>query len=254
MTPSRREPPRWIHGLHASQKWSKTDEPLFDRVVRKQRRSGAVWIKRTEMTSLAGHKSLSWPDDRWGVYHPRTPFGTWADCSIEWDQSELRKLDAGWDQLTDIRIRTKGGFLLSPCGVTWVRVQRRSDGAELMLEATHMDLANTALRRRAWHEEADTLNRRWRRLERMYPGLVIDHSTDANRNQRLKVNRQIVQTEMLARTRMRNTWLERPLPAQGTHGKAILDLQLTNAPRARVHLHIDDASSDHRPIEEDVLV
>lgn len=233
-----------VKGFHNSGRWDRSDESL-ERNVRRLRRDGRSFGTRTEMNSRSFHDELHWPEDGWGHYHPMTDWGK-ANCSVEWEWDTWALVEQGTQVLTDIRVRTKGGHLLPPSVLVWVLLEHKATRRKLDLSTAHMNLHNTPLRNRAWHEEARTLNTRFKGLHRKHPDWELAYQADVNRTQRLKMNQRMLR-EITNGTGMRNLWVGN-LPARGgTHGKrAILDAALTTTP-GRIYLLPDDASSDHRP-------
>jgi hypothetical protein len=234
-----------VKGFHNSGRFDRSDE-LLEKNVRRMRTDGRTFGTRTEMSSREFADELHWPKDGWEHFHPRTEFGL-ANCSLEWSSATWRLLDQDVLPLTDIRITTKGGFLLPPSQAPWVVLEHRRTGLEVELMTGHMNLHNTAKRHAAWLDEADTLRKHWNRSKRRHPDRVRIYQADINRTQRLKSNQLLVQRTMLRGTGMKNMWIG-DIPARGgTHGKrAILDAAFADVP-GKIYLLGDDASSDHRP-------
>jgi hypothetical protein len=234
-----------VTGFHNSGRWDRSDE-LLERNVRRMRRDGRSYGTRTELTGREHADELHWPGDGWRHFHPTTEFGL-ANCSAEWDAGEWKKLDEDVIRLTDIRITTKGGFKLPPSELILVVLEHLRTGVEMELSVAHMNLHNTPLRNKAWHEEADTLRKHFVSSKRKHPDRIRTYQADINRTQRLRSNQQLVRQEILPRTGMHNLWVGNLPPGnQGTHGRAILDTALTSAP-GKIYLLPDDISSDHRP-------
>lgn len=235
---------RRIRVAHSSGKWLLTDSPAFLRNVRKLRQTHTL-VTRTEATDRDFNGVLNWPDDGWGVWHPAE--GAGHDCSVEWDQTEWKVLRKGVLVLTSIRITTQGGALLQPCSLTWATLVNRYNGAELEVGAAHLDLSNTARRREANRESCHTLRAHLAHEQERHPDRHFLINFDGNRDQRQKKYRDYFSRELLAGTPLKSGW-STPLPKAGTHGKALLDLAVTDL-RGETRLLPDDASSDHRPIE-----
>lgn len=235
---------RRIRVAHSSGKWLLTDSPAFQRNVRKLRQSHTL-VTRTEATDHDFNDVLNWPDDGWGVWHPRE--GNGVDCSVEWDQTEWKVLSKGVLVLTGIRITTKGGHLLQPCALTWAVLVNRFNGAEVEIGAAHLDLSNTDRRRAANLESCRNLRKHVRQQAERHPDRHFLINFDGNRDQRQRKWRDYFNRELMAGTHLRNGW-STPLPKTGTHGRAVLDLTVTDL-RGETRLLPDDASSDHRPIE-----
>jgi hypothetical protein len=235
---------RRIRVAHSSGKWLLTDTPQFQRNVRRLRQTHTL-VTRTEATDRDFNDVLNWPDDGWGIHHPSAGVG--HDCSVEWDQAEWKVLAKGVLVLTDIRIRTEGGFLLQPCALTWAVLVNRLNGAELEVGAAHLDLSNTPKRREANLESCHTLRRHYHQQGERHPDRHFMINFDGNRDQRTKRYRDYFRRELMAGTGLHSGWSP-PLPRQGTHGRAVLDLTATDL-RGESRLLPDDASSDHRPKE-----
>lgn len=236
-----------VKTFHSSGRWDRSRESLA-RNVRRMREGGRSLGTRTELTTEGHADELSWPDDGWGVYHPRSKWvDGFVDCAVEWDHSVWQLVDKQLVQLSETRIHTRGGFLLGPSTMPTVTLQHRTTQRHVVVGAFHMQLANTALRSKVWLEEADTIRRTTAEIRAEHPGWEFVWQGDCNRNQRLKVNRELVAEHMLAGTPLRNCW-EGHLPKTGgTHGsRSILDLTVTSL-SGGAHLLADDASSDHRP-------
>jgi endonuclease/exonuclease/phosphatase family metal-dependent hydrolase len=235
---------RRIRGAHSSGKWLLTDSAAFLRNVRHLRQTHTL-VTRTEATDKDFNNVLNWPDDGWGVWHPRVGVG--HDCSVEWDQTEWKILTKGVLVLTKIRITTSGGFLLEPCALTWAVLVNRFNGAEVEVGAAHLDLSNTPRRREANLESCHTLRAHLHHEQERHPDRHFLYSVDGNRDQRQAKYRRYFDRELMAGTRLRSGW-STPLPRQGTHGRAVLDMSVTDL-HGETRLLPDDASSDHRPIE-----
>lgn len=234
-----------VDGFENSGRWDRSPESL-ERNVKSTRR-GRSFGGRTELTRKAHSEELSWPGDGWSHYHPRTEWGL-ANCAVEWERDTWRLIQQGWLQLTDFRPRTKkNNVLLAPSLLVYALLEHKQTGVEMELGAAHMNLHNTEARDRAWHEEADTLNKHYRRKHRLRPDRVLTFLADVNRTQRLRSNQELLARTIMPRTGMRNLWVgDLPPGNQGTHGRSVLDVCLTTAP-GKIYLLPDDASSDHRP-------
>lgn len=235
---------RRIRVAHSSGKWLLTDSPAFIRNVRRLRETHTI-VTRTEATDRDFNNVLNWPDDGWGVWHP--PIGVGHDCSVEWDRDEWKILDKGVLVLTDIRITTASGFLLEPCALTWAVLVNRLNGAELEVGAAHLDLSNTERRRAANLESCQRLRAHYRQQTERHPDRHFLLNTDGNRDQRQAAWRAYFAANIMRDTNLHSGWSP-PLPKQGTHGRAVLDLMVTDL-AGETRLLPDDASSDHRPIE-----
>jgi hypothetical protein len=235
---------RRIRVAHSSGKWLLTDTPAFQRNVRRLRQTHTL-VTRTEATDRSFNDVLNWPDDGWGVWHP--PVGVGHDCSVEWDRGEWKILDKGVLVLTDIRITTAGGFLLTPCALTWVALVNRFNGAEVEVGAAHLDLSNTARRRAANLESCHRLRAHTQQQAERHPDRHFLYDLDGNRDQRQAKYRTYFQQHLMGGTDLHSGW-SMPLPQQGTHGRNVLDLMVTDL-AGETRLLPDDASSDHRPIE-----
>lgn len=238
-----------IKTFHNSGRWDRSED-LLARNVRRMRADDRTLGTRTELTTQDHHAELSWPDDGWGVYHPRTTqTGGRVDCAVEWDQSVWRMVETYLLALTDIRITTRNGFELPSSSMPCAVLEHRHTGRHVVLGAFHMALANTPLRQKAWSEEAATIRRHALDVHHEHPGWHLDFQGDGNRNQRLAANRELVRRHMLVGTKLRNCW-EGHLPKTGgTHGpRSILDLTVSSMSGGSGLLP-DDASSDHRPFE-----
>lgn len=233
---------------HSSGKWDRTNTPSFGLSVRTMRGGGRTVVTRTEATAVSFNDKVNIPDDGWGVWHPPTGMG--HDCSVEWDQDEWHKIDRGVLQLTDIRIRTKGGFLLEPCALTWTVVENRFTHTEVEVGSAHLDLSNTPLRRRANLEECHTLRTHYGTQRHLHPLREFILDFDGNRDQRQAKYRAYFRSEMFAGTNLHSAW-HQPYPTMGTHRRALLDLTATSM-TGKTRLLPDDSSSDHRPMESDL--
>lgn len=231
-----------IRTFHHSGKWSRSAQ-LLEASVKRTRRGGFSIGTRTEM----GHKSqdeVLRADEHWGVYHPFTHYGL-ADCSIEWDLDEWVLVAKGFQALSSMRYSTAKGYLLPPVAMPWVRLRHLDHGELLDVGVSHMSLSNTSKRRRSWNLEAASVHN-W-----LHGPLGRDrnvlYQADTNRNQRLKPNQWKVNRRIIRGTGAHNLWLGNlPPKGQGTHGKAVLDVAISNLVGSSFLLP-DDASSDHRP-------
>lgn len=237
-----------VKAFHNSGRWDRSPD-LLERNVRRMRRDGRTLGTRTEMGSAEFTDELDWPKDGWGHYHPRDAEKRLTDCTIEWDEDLWRLEDAYTVQLTKIRIHTARGFPLPFSQMPVVLLWNLEDKRHLLVGAAHMALANTELRRLAWRDEANTIRDHFAEKHREHPGWELLWQGDGNRNQRLRVNRELVRRHMLRGTGMHNLWaVRRPLTG-GTHGtRSLLDLTLTTMD-GKSRLLPDDGSSDHRPYE-----
>lgn len=233
---------------HSSGKWDRTNTPAFGLSVRTMRGGGRTVVTRTEATAVSFNDKVNIPDDGWGVWHPKEGLG--HDCSVEWDQEAWKKIDKGVLQLTDIRIRTKGGVLLQPCALTWITMENRDTGIEVETGSAHLDLSNTPLRRKANLEECHTLRTHYSIERRKHPHREFILNFDGNRDQRQARYRAYFRSEMFAGTSLQSAW-HQPYPTMGTHGRALLDLTASSVV-GKSRLLPDDSSSDHRPMETDL--
>lgn len=245
MTVERRGEGPEILAFHSSGKWSLTSAPAFDDNVRRMRRSGRTLGTRTEATAAAFDHEIHWPGDGWGHYHPKGDLG--RDCATEWEHAAWDLKDRGVAPLTATRIHTEKGHLQPPVCLTWSLVEHRETGIELELGAGHLDLDNTALRRLANLEECHALRARARHDQDAHPRRRHLWQLDGNRDQRNPHWQAYFARELTAGTRLRSGW-HAPLPRQGTHGRALLDLAFADFPHTS-RLIADDPSSDHRPFE-----
>jgi len=241
-----------IKTFHNSGRWDASDE-LLERNVHRMRTGGRTLGTRTELTTAAHHAELSWPDDGWGVYHPTNPeTGNRLDCAVEWDQEVWRRVESYVLTLNADRLHTARGFLLPPSRMPVAVLEHRETGRMLELGAFHLQLANTARRQAAWGVETAAIRRHSVDVRRQHPGWEQIYQGDGNRNQRLVVNRRLVEEHLLAGTRLRNCWEGHIPRSGGTHGpRSILDLTVSTV-RGGSRLLPDDASSDHRPYETEL--
>lgn len=236
--------------FHNSGRWDRSDE-LLERNVRRLRRGGRSIGTRTEMSSRDFKDELHWPEDGWGHFHPMTDFGL-ANCSIEWDKDLWERVSEEVLQLTEIRVRTQKGHLQPPSLMPIVVLRHQVLDLELEVSTAHMNLHNTPLRDKAWHEEAATANAHWRRSRRKHPDRQLLFMADVNRTQRLVSNQRLLAREMQHGAGLHNLWVGNLPAAGGTHGhRAVLDVALSTMP-GRSYLLDDDASSDHRPFGSDI--
>lgn len=233
-----------VQTAHSSGKWSSTDAPAFDRNVRRMRQGHSL-VSRTEATAAQFDHEIHWPSDGWGHWHPTGSLG--RDCAVEWDQDVWEKLDHGVLQLTKHRITTESGHLQPPVCLTWALLRHRRADIELEFGAAHLDLDNTELRRRANLDECWSLRQHYGASKRQHKRRRHLLQMDGNRNQRELKWRAYFARELFAGTGMRTGW-RAPYPAQGTHGRALLDLSAADFP-IRSRIMADDTSSDHRPYE-----
>lgn len=234
-----------IRAYHASGKWSSTSAPAFDANVRRMRAGGRTLGSRTEATAATFDHEVNWPGDGWGHWHPRGNLG--RDCAVEWDLDTWRLIDKGIVPLTNISIHTESGHQQPPVCLTWALLEHVETGDELELGAAHLDLDNTALRRKANLEECHALRARALTARRQHPTRRHLWQLDGNRDQRNPHWQAYLAQNALAGTRLRSGWHD-PLPAAGTHGRALLDLAFADFPH-RSRLLADDPASDHRPFE-----
>lgn len=242
-----------VKGFHNSGRFDRNQDPAFDANVRRMRAAGRSFGTRTELSHPGNRKELTWPGDGWGLWHPVTDYGP-ANCAIEWDHDVWEPIEKTTLPLTDERITTKGGFLLPPSLAVVAVLGHLQTGIELEIVAGHMNLHNTPKRDAAWREEAATLRAHWIRSQRQHPQRRRVGQLDVNRTQRLARNRALVQRTMLHGTGMRNLWVgQLPPPREGTHGRAVLDVTFSDLPGV-LSLLRDDASSDHRPYEAELML
>lgn len=209
------------------------------------RRNGRSIVTRTEATAQGFNAELNWPGDGWGLWHPRA--GAGHDCSVEWDKGVWTLLDKGILPLTDIEIRTEKGFRLEPCALTWAVLGHKHSGVELEVGAAHLDLDSNERRRAANRESCNTLRAHYVSDAKRHPHRRHLLQMDGNRDQRNLRWRTYFRTELMTGTKMASGW-GGPLPKDGTHGKALLDLAVADFP-IHSRLLADDPSSDHRPFE-----
>lgn len=230
---------------HSSGKWSQTGQPAFERNVRLMRKGRSI-ITRTEATARDFNAELNWPEDGWGLWHPRTGLG--HDCAVEWDRDQWELIEHGVLQLTDFRVTTAAKHVkLDPCSLTWALLGHKATGIELEAGAAHLDLLNTPDRQTANREECRELRAHYVSSTRAHPQRRHLLQMDGNRNQKQLKWRQYFRAELMQGTGMSSGW-GIPLPLGGTHGRSLLDLAIADFP-LRSKLLTDDASSDHRPFE-----
>jgi hypothetical protein len=241
-----------IKTAHNSGLWTEVGTDAFNRNVKRMRQDGRTIVTRTELTSADSTKHLKIRNDGWGVYHPITKYGP-ANCAIEWDQSVWKRLDKGYLELTDIRIKTKKGFLQPPSILVWVVLEHRRTGLEVLVSVAHHNLDNTPLRAQAWREEGATLVAFHKASARKHPKRKRIHQGDLNKNWRETDERNAVMAHYVA-PGMMNAW-KTGIPARGgTHGpRGLIDHIITDGV-GTCRLLQDDGSSDHRPIEGRIIV
>lgn len=235
-----------IRVAHSSGRWDASTEAL-ERNVRRLRRHHSI-VTRTELTRPGVKSALSWPEDGWGLWHPK---GAADDCSIEWDRDVWDCEDRAVLPLTHIRIHTESGFLKPPCTAVLATLRHLVTRLRVEVSVWHLDLENTPLRREAARQERAALRAHWHNRRLHDPSVELIGQGDLNLDQRHRSQRDLVRRQMLDGTGMVNLWESHPLPAGGTHGPHLLDATLATIP-GRSQLIRDDNSSDHRPYESEL--